>query len=78
MGVAMLQTTLASQASFEKFGRQSKREQFLSEMDCVVPWSELEALSEPHHPRSGKRVPSAGGYAPAEPTLREKSIGTIS
>jgi IS5 family transposase len=44
---------LASQASFEKFGRRSKREQFLSVMDGVVPWSELEALIEPHYPKAG-------------------------
>ena len=49
----MLQTTLASQGSFEKFGRKSKREQFLSVMEGVVPWSELEALIEPHYPKAG-------------------------
>ena len=49
----MIQATLASQASFEKFGRKSRREEFLSVMDGVVPWKELEALIEPHYPRAG-------------------------
>jgi transposase, IS5 family len=34
--------------------RQTRREKFLGEMDRVVPWARLEALIEPHYPRSGK------------------------
>jgi IS5 family transposase len=49
----MKQQTLASQASFEKYGRKSRRELFLDEMDLVVPWAELEALVEPHYPKAG-------------------------
>ena len=49
----MRQQTLASQASFEKFGRKGKRELFLDQMNQVVPWSELLALVEPHYPRAG-------------------------
>jgi transposase, IS5 family len=49
----MRQTTLASQASFEKYGRKSRRELFLEEMEQVVPWSELQALVEPHYPKAG-------------------------
>ena len=49
----MRQITLASQASFEKFGRKSKREQFLESMDSIVPWGELEGLIEPHYPKAG-------------------------
>jgi IS5 family transposase len=49
----MLQQTLASQASFEKYGRKSRRELFLDEMEQVVPWSELQALVEPHYPKAG-------------------------
>ena len=52
-GVAMIQTTLAAQASFERFGRVSRREQFLRVMDGVVPWRELEGLIEPHYPKAG-------------------------
>jgi IS5 family transposase len=49
----MRQQTLASQASFEKFGRKGKRELFLDQMEQVVPWSELLTLVEPHYPKAG-------------------------
>ncbi len=50
----MQQQTLASQASFERYGRKSRRELFLEEMDRVVPWAELEFLVEPHYAKAGK------------------------
>src|ERR1035441_7497919 len=50
---AMRQMTLASQASFEKYARKSRREEFLNVMDVVVPWRELEALIEPFYPKAG-------------------------
>ena len=49
----MRQQTLASQLSFEKYGRKSRRELFLDEMERVVPWPELQALVEPHYPKAG-------------------------
>ena len=49
----MKQQTFASQSSFEKYGRKSRRELFLDEMDSIVPWAELEALVEPHYPKAG-------------------------
>jgi IS5 family transposase len=49
----MKQQTFASQSSFEKYGRKSRRELFLDEMDLVVPWAELQALVEPHYPKAG-------------------------
>jgi IS5 family transposase len=48
----MRQQTLASQASFEKFGRKGKPELFLDQMEQVVPWPELLALVEPHYPKA--------------------------
>jgi IS5 family transposase len=51
--MARFQQTLASQASFEKHGRKSKRELFLDQMEQVVPWSALLALVEPHYPKAG-------------------------
>src|SRR5471032_2754760 len=51
--IARIQQTLASQASFEKHGRKSKRELFLDQMNQVVPWSELLALVEPVYPKAG-------------------------
>jgi IS5 family transposase len=50
----MRQQTLASQASFERYGRKSRRELFLEEMDRVVPWAELEFLVEPYYAKAGK------------------------
>jgi len=49
----MRQMTLASQASFEKCARKSRREEFLSVMSVVVPWCDLEALIEPYYPKAG-------------------------
>lgn len=49
----MRQQTLASQASFEKYGRKSRREIFLDEMEQVVPWSEFLALVEPYYAKAG-------------------------
>ena len=49
----MRQITFACQPSFEKHARPSRREQFLQTMETVVPWSELEALIEPHYPKAG-------------------------
>jgi IS5 family transposase len=49
----MKQQTFASQSSFEKYGRKSRRELFLDEMELVVPWAELQALVEPHYPKAG-------------------------
>ena len=49
----MRQQTLASQVGFEKYGRKSRRELFLDEMERTVPWARLEALLEPHYPKAG-------------------------
>jgi IS5 family transposase len=51
---AMRQITFASQPSFEKYGRTSRREAFLTSMETIVPWSELEALIAPYYPKAGK------------------------
>jgi IS5 family transposase len=56
----MRQQTLASQASFEQFGRKGKRELFLDRMEQVVPWLELLALVEPHYPKAGNGRKPAG------------------
>jgi IS5 family transposase len=50
----MRQITFASQPNFEKYGRMSRREAFLTSMEAIVPWSELEALIAPHYPKAGK------------------------
>jgi len=50
---AMKQQSLASQGVFEKYGRKSRRELFLDEMEQIVPWSALEALVRPHYAKAG-------------------------
>jgi len=47
----MRQQTLAAQTGFEKYGRKTKRERFLEEMEQIVPWAELQGLVEPHYPK---------------------------
>ena len=49
----MKQQSLAAQTAFEKYGRKSRRELFLDEMEQVVPWPALEALVQPHYPKAG-------------------------
>jgi len=49
------QQTLAAQTGFEKYGRKTKRERFLEEMEQVVPWAELQGLVEPHERTGGLR-----------------------
>lgn len=56
----MRQQTLACQAGYEKYARKSRRELFLEEMERVVPWTELEALVEPHYPRGENGRPPVG------------------
>jgi IS5 family transposase len=49
----MKQQSLASQGVFEKYGRKSRRELFLEEMEKVIPWSSLESLVRPHYAKAG-------------------------
>lgn len=55
----MKQMTLA-EGGFEKYGRVTRREAFLLEMDRVVPWAELCALIEPYYPKAGRGRPPIG------------------
>lgn len=45
----MQQLTLARQAEFQRFTKKTRREQFLEEMEAVMPWSELLALVAPYY-----------------------------
>jgi len=53
----MKQQTLTG---FEKFGKTTRRAQFLADMDRIVPWAELTAVVEPVYPK----VSEAGGRPP--------------
>ena len=50
----MKQRSLASQSVFAKYGRKSRRELFLDEMEQIAPWAELLALVEPPYAKAGK------------------------
>jgi transposase, IS5 family len=43
--------TLSHQAEFQRYSKKTRREQFLAEMDAVMPWAELLSLVEPHYPK---------------------------
>jgi len=45
---------------FERYGKKTRRGQFLDEMEQVVPWSKLCALIEPHYPKAGNGRPPVG------------------
>ena len=45
----MRQMTLAHQAEFQRYSKKTRREQFLEEMDAVMPWGELLALVAPYY-----------------------------
>ncbi len=49
----MNQRTFASQAEFQMYGRKSRRELFLDEMERIVPWTGLLGLIRPHYAKAG-------------------------
>src|SRR6202030_1136133 len=49
----MKQQSLAGQAVFEKYGRKSRREGVLEELEGIVPWSAMETLVRPHYAKAG-------------------------
>lgn len=53
----MKQQTLSG---FERYGKRTRRAQFLADMDRIVPWSQLQAVVEPFYPK----VSEAGGRPP--------------
>jgi IS5 family transposase len=48
----MKQMSFAS-AAWSAKGKRTRREQFLAEMDAVIPWARVTALIEPHYPKPG-------------------------
>jgi len=56
----MKQRTLAEQNGFERYGKKTRREQFLEQMETVVPWSEVEALVRPYYPKGENGRPPVG------------------
>ena len=56
----MKQQTLAMMTGFEKYGKKTRRAEFLEEMEQVVPWARLCGLLEPYYPKAGKGRPPVG------------------
>lgn len=56
----MKQSTFAMAAGFERYGRPTRRAEFLAAMDVVVPWADLVRLIEPHYPKPGNGRPPVG------------------
>ena len=56
----MRQQTLSAQNGFERYGEKTRREQFLEQMDQVVPWAEVEALVRPALSEGRERVSAHG------------------
>ena len=53
--------TTFAEAGFEAYYKPTRREQFLADMDRVVPWGELGALIEPFYPKNdGAGRPTVG------------------
>lgn len=55
-----MQQTFAEANGFERYGRQTRRAEFLVQMELVVPWAELVALVEPHYAKRGNGRPPVG------------------
>ncbi|MGC2457143.1 MAG: IS5 family transposase [Gallionellaceae bacterium] len=55
----MRQMTLATNG-FEKHRKQTRKAEFLSRMDKLVPWAELYAVIEPFYPKAGNGRPPIG------------------
>jgi IS5 family transposase len=55
----MRQQTFAA-GDFERYRKPTRREQFLAEMNKVVPWDQLCALIEPYYPKPGNGRPPVG------------------
>ena len=64
----MKQGSLSMTGYFDK-GKKTRREQFLAEMDQVVPWARLCALIEPRYPKA-----SPAGGRPPLPLDRKSEI----
>lgn len=56
----MKQMTLATGKGFDKHARATRKAEFLSRMEALVPWAEFCALIEPHYPKAGNGRPPVG------------------
>ncbi len=52
--------TLAAGKGFDKHARATRKGEFLSRLEALVPWAEFCALIEPHYPKAGNGRPPVG------------------
>lgn len=45
---------------FERYRKPTRREQFLTEMEQVVPWAQLCQMIDPFYPKAGNGRPPVG------------------
>ncbi len=46
----MMRQSTFSEAGFDKYRKQTRKERFLEEMEQIIPWSDLSAVIEPFYP----------------------------
>ena len=56
----MKQQTLAMLTGLEKYGKKTRRAEFLEEREQVVPWARWWGLLEPYYPKAGNGRPPVG------------------
>ena len=56
----MKQMTLAAVKGFEKHNRATRKAEFLSRMESLMPWAEFCALIDSHYPKAGNGRPPVG------------------
>jgi IS5 family transposase len=56
----MKQLTLTAGSGFEKHGRATRKAEFLSRMESLMPWAEFCTLIEPYYPKAGNGRPPVG------------------
>lgn len=56
----MKQMTLAATKGFEKYNRATRKAEFLSRMESLMPWVEFCSLIEPYYPKAGNGRPPVG------------------
>jgi IS5 family transposase len=56
----MKQQTFATVKGFEKHNRKTRKEEFLSRMEVLMPWAKFCAWIEPYYPKAGNGRPPIG------------------
>ena len=67
-----------AEAGFEKYRKPTRREEFLAQMNTVVPWEKLTGLIEPVYPhRRRRRAPADRSGADAAHSLSAALVQSV-